>query len=177
MAAVNADDIGVRKSDVAYVLAKLRVRGIDYLLLNAHTKWGDWSLPGGHVETSDPTWAAAAAREVSEEFAPLTYGRDVELAPTEVGYLEWGPIPSRSAGGHLTRYRARCYALRFKADPRSCLSKLPKDEFLLVSLRDLENTPRISNVVERARTLLPRGWEDLPLAWEADLDDVPLRAS
>lgn len=174
MVAVEPD---VRRSDVAYVLAKLRVRGVDYLLLNAHTKWGDWSLPGGHVETSDPSWAAAAAREVSEEFAPLTYGLDLEVVSNELGCLEWGPTPSRSAGGRATLYRARCYSLRFKADPRACLSRLPKNEFLLVNLRHLENAPHVSSVVERAKALLPGGWDQLPLSWDADLDEVPLKAS
>lgn len=177
VAALTPDSAAVRSSEIAYVFAKLRVRGVDYLLLNAHRKWGDWSLPGGHVEASDPTWEAAAAREVSEELAPLAYGHDVEIAPDEIGRLEWGPVPSRSAGGRLTKYRARCYSLRFKSDPRACLSKLPKDEFMLVSVRRLGGNPDVSNVVERTGRLLPGGWEQLPLSWEADLDDVPLRAS
>jgi hypothetical protein len=36
-----------RRTDVAYVLVKLRVRGAEHLLLNAHRKLGDWSLIGG----------------------------------------------------------------------------------------------------------------------------------
>jgi hypothetical protein len=167
----------VRSSHVAYVLAKLSVRGVDYLLLNAHHKWGDWSLPGGHVEVSDASWQAAAAREISEELAPLMYGRDVEVRPDEIGCLKWGPIPSRSAGGAPTKYEARCYTLRFKSDPRACLAMLPKDEFMLVSIGTLENDPRVSSVVGRTATLLPGGLQQLPLSWEADLPDVPLHAS
>ncbi|HKY35866.1 MAG TPA: NUDIX domain-containing protein [Polyangiaceae bacterium] len=60
MAPLSHDDVTVRSSHVAYVFAKLRVRGDDYLLLNAHRKWGDWSLPGGHVEAFDESWQAAA---------------------------------------------------------------------------------------------------------------------
>lgn len=164
-----------RRTDVAYVLAKLRVRGVDYLLLNAHHKWGDWSLVGGHVEPCDADWCAAAVREASEELAPLRYGEDIEVDPDEIGRLEWGPVASRSAGGALTEYRARCYALRFKSDPRACLSKLSESEFVLLPASDLATEPRVSSVVERTAHLLQE-WRELPLSWDADLDDLPLRS-
>jgi 8-oxo-dGTP pyrophosphatase MutT (NUDIX family) len=164
-----------RRTDVAYVLVKLRVRGAEHLLLNAHRKWGDWSLIGGHVEPSDSDWHAAAVREASEELAPLRYGEDIEVGPDEIGRLEWGPVASRSAGGALTEYRARCYALRFKSDPRACLSRLSDSDFVLLQTSELANEPRVSSVVERAARLLPGGWSELPLAWNADLDDLPLR--
>ena len=77
---------------------------MDYLLLNAHHKWGDWSPVGGHVEPCDADWCAAAVREASEELAPLRYGEDIEVDPDEIGRLEWGPVASRSAGGALTQY-------------------------------------------------------------------------
>lgn len=176
VAPLTETETSIRSSRVAYVLAKLRVRGVDYLLLNAHRKWGDWSLVGGHVEASDATWQAAAVREVSEELAPLLYGQDIEVRPDEVGQMEWGPVPSRSAGGLPTKYQARCYALRFKSDPRVCLSKLPQDDFILIRLSELANYPRISSVVEKAGHLLGT-WKALPLSWDADLDDAPLRPS
>lgn len=165
----------LRTSKVAYVLAKLRVRGADYVLLNSHHKWGDWSLPGGHVEVSDEGWRAAAVREISEELAPLRYGQDMEVEPSEIGRLEWGPVPSKSAGGVPTRYTARWYALRFKTDPRACLARLPRSEFMLVKISELTNDSRISSVVERAGVLFGEGWKQLPLAWDGDLDDAPLR--
>lgn len=171
---MNHSGKAARRTDVAYVLAKLRVRGVDYLLLNAHHKWGDWSLVGGHVEPCDADWCAAAVREASEELAPLRYGEDIEVDPDEIGRLEWGPVASRSAGGALTEYRARCYALRFKSDPRACLSKLSDADFVLLPTSELANEPRVSSVVERTAHLL-RGWSELPLSWDADLDDLPLR--
>lgn len=176
VAPLNGAETSIRSSQVAYILAKLRIRGVDYVLLNAHRKWGDWSLLGGHVEASDATWQAAAEREVSEELAPLLYGKDIEVRPGEVGRLEWGPVASRSAGGVPTEYRARCYALRFKSDPRVCLSKLPQEEFALIRLSDLAHAPRISSVVEKAGRLLG-GWKELPLSWDADLDDAPFGPS
>jgi hypothetical protein len=99
---VSAD---LRESNVAYVLAKLRVRGVDYLLLHAHPKWGDWSLVGGHVEPTDRDWDAAAIRETQEEMAPLRLGEDLDVEALSVPMSEWGPVPSVSAGGAPTRYR------------------------------------------------------------------------
>lgn len=162
-----------RHSDVAYVLAKLRVGAEDYALLRAHTKWGDWSLVGGHVEPTDQTWHAAARREVEEEMAPLRCGRDFEVEPLDVPASKWGPVPSRSAGMRPTNYRAEWYVLRFVADPRQCLAKLPPDAFRLVRLSDLHHVPNLSSIVERVASLLPRGWESLPLSWPLNLDRLP----
>lgn len=47
----------------AFVLSPER----DALLLILHKKLGLWLQPGGHIEPSDPTLAAAARREVAEE--------------------------------------------------------------------------------------------------------------
>lgn len=169
----------LRRSDVVYVLAKLRVGGADYLLLNAHRKWGDWSLVGGHVEPTDIDWRSAAAREVQEEMAPLRYGDDVEVEPLEgPTTTEWGPVPSASAGGAPTRYRAALYVLRFRADPRSCLSRLSREDFRLFRLKDLKSLhDHLSSIVLRVDDLIPEGWHAVPLSWEQDLDDVPLRTS
>ncbi len=161
----------IRRSNVAYVLAKLRVRGVDYLLLNAHKKWGDWSLVGGHVEPWDESWKAAAAREVAEEMAPLQYGSEVEVE-REVGHREWGPVRSASVGVP-TRYEARCYSLRFRAHPRECLSRLPPDEFRWVNLDRVHQDPAVASVVKDADGWLPGGLQGLPLSWDEDLDDLP----
>lgn len=163
-----------RHSDVAYVVAKLRVRGEDYVLLRAHPKWGDWSLVGGHVEPLDASWLAAAAREVDEEMAPLRCGRDVDVQSLDVPGTQWGPVPSRSAGNRPTRYRAEWYQLLFKLDPREALGQLPPGAFRMVRLADLERVPGVSSIVQRAAALLPGGWRALPLSWQDDLDDVPV---
>lgn len=168
---------GVRKSRVAYVLAKLKIRGQEYLLLNAHRKWGDWSLLGGHVEPSDSDFWAAAARETSEELAPLRYGEDIEVKRDQLACSEWGPVSSVSAGGVPTNYQACWYLLQFKSDPQACLARLPRDEFRLMRLSDLTDSPDVSSIVKKLAQLLPGGWNALPLSWNDDLDDVPLRVS
>jgi 8-oxo-dGTP pyrophosphatase MutT (NUDIX family) len=177
VASVNSETVDVRHSRVAYVVAKLKVRGQEYVLLNAHRKWGDWSLPGGHVEPTDHDSWAAAARETSEELSPLRYGEDVEVKPDLLARSEWGPVPSSSASGARTIYQATFYVLEFKASPQACLARLPRDDFRLVRLSDLADSPNISKVVQHLPQLLPAGWSSLPLAWKDDLDDAPLRAS
>jgi len=167
----------VRQSRVAYVLAKLKIRGQEYLLLNAHRKWGDWSWLGGHVEPSDADFWAAAARETREELAPLGYGEDVEVQRDELACSEWGPVSSVSAGGAPTTYQARWYLLRFKSNPKACLARLPRDEFRLVRLSDLSDSPDVSSVVKKLAHLVPGGWSALPLSWSDDLDETPLPAN
>jgi hypothetical protein len=163
----------VRQSDVAYVLAKLRICGTDHLLLRAHGKWGDWSLVGGHVEPTDHDWRAAACREVQEEMPPLRCGTDVEVVELGVATSEWGPVASRSAGGAPTHYRACWYLLRFLSSPLEVLSRIESEQFLLVPLPELEQFQPLSAVVTRAADLLD-DWQHLPLSWDADLPYAPL---
>ena len=86
-----------RRSDLAFVLPKLRIAGADYLLLHWHAKWGDWSLLGGHVEAGEEEdWSRAAVREANEELAPLRSGADFTVERQALSQLEWGPVPSRS---------------------------------------------------------------------------------
>lgn len=167
----------VRRSRIAYVVAKLRVQGQDYLLLNAHRKWGDWSLPGGHVEPFDADFWAAAVRETTEELEPLRYGEDLEVQREQLTGSEWGPVSSSSAAGALTLYQAAFHFLRFKTDPRECLERLPPDEFRLVRLRDLASSTDVASIIARLGQLLPGGLTSLPLSWDDDLVDAPLRAS
>jgi hypothetical protein len=167
----------VRRSRIAYVVAKLRIRGQDYLLLNAHRKWGDWSLPGGHVEPFDADFWAAAVRETSEELEPLRYGEDLEIQREQLTCSEWGPVASTSAGGALTFYQAAFHFLRFKKNPQPCLERLPSGEFRLVALKDLGSATDVASIVARLGELLPGGLTSLPLSWNDDLEDAPLRAS
>jgi hypothetical protein len=167
-------DTAPRHSNVAYVLAKLRVRGEDYALVHAHPKWGDWSLVGGHVEPTDQTWHAAAAREVQEEMAPLRCDRDVAVDRLELAASQWGPVPSRSASMRPTNYKAEWFVLRFITDPLKCLARLSLNEFRLVRLTEIDRIPNLSSVVEKAGKLLPDGWASLPLSWPHDLDRVPI---
>lgn len=165
----------IRRSRIAYVVAKLRIRGQDYLLLNAHRKWGDWSLPGGHVEPYDADFWAAAVRETTEELEPLRYGEDLEVQREQLTCSEWGPVASTSAGGALTLYQAAFHSLQFKTNPKDCLERLPQGDFQLFRLRDLDTTNNVASVVKMLGELLPGGWQTLPLSWNDDLDDAPLR--
>jgi 8-oxo-dGTP pyrophosphatase MutT (NUDIX family) len=167
----------VRRSRIAYVVAKLRIQGQDYLLLNAHRKWGDWSLPGGHVEPQDADFWAAAVRETTEELEPLRYGEDLEVQREQLTCSEWGPVASTSAGGALTVYQAAFHVLRFKTDPKHCLERLPEGDFRLLRLRDVGTSTNVASVVRRLGDLLPGGLPSLPLSWNDDLDDAPLRPS
>jgi 8-oxo-dGTP pyrophosphatase MutT (NUDIX family) len=160
----------VRHSRIAYVVAKLRIRGDDYLLLNAHRKWGDWSFPGGHVEPSDADFWAAAVRETSEELEPLRDGVDWEVEREPLVQAEWGPVASKSAGGVATFYQAAFYCLRFKAEPRVCLERLPEGEFRLIRVRDVPTTNGLAGVVSKLAELVPGGWAAIPLGWDEDLD-------
>jgi 8-oxo-dGTP pyrophosphatase MutT (NUDIX family) len=165
----------VRLSRIAYVVAKLRVCGDDYLLLNAHRKWGDWSFPGGHVEPSDADFWAAAVRETTEELEPLRDGVDWEIEREPLLHAEWGPIASKSAGGVATIYQAAFHCLRFKVEPRRCLDRLPEAEFRLIRVREVEATSGVASVVTKLGDLLPDGWAAIPLGWDGDLGDTSLR--
>jgi 8-oxo-dGTP pyrophosphatase MutT (NUDIX family) len=175
MAPLRAVEGTVRRSRIAYVVAKLRVEGQDYLLLNSHQKWGDWSLPGGHVEPYDADFWAAAVRETDEELTPLRNGEDVEIQREQLTCSEWGPVPSNSAGGAPTLYQAAFHLLRFKTNPKECLKLLPQVDFRLIRLRDVAAMSDVASVVKRLGDLLPGGWPSLPLSWSDDLDDAPLR--
>jgi len=150
------------------VLAKVLVGGVEHVLLHAHRKWGDWSLVGGHVEPTDRDWLATATREVEEEMTPLRCGSDLEVVPLELPESEWGPVPSVSAGGAPTRYRARWYVLRFKSSPRKLLDRLPRGAFKLVPIPQLHEIQPLAAVVDKAQRSLC-GWEHLPLSWDSDI--------
>ncbi len=162
----------IRRSDIVYVLARLQSGGRDYFLFRAHSKWGDWGLVGGHVEEWEvENWDLAARRETEEEMSPLRVGTDLVLDPIP-GPAEWGPEPSRSAGGQPTVYRAQWYALRFLVDPRTALRRLDPSEFLFVEHERLssQRDEDVTDLVRRVAAALPRGLDDVPLAWNADVN-------
>jgi hypothetical protein len=177
VAPVSSAPSSIRRSRIAYVVAKLRVRGQDYLLLNAHRKWGDWSLPGGHVEPYDADFWAAAVRETTEELEPLKYGHDLEVQREPLTRAEWGPVPSTSAGGAPTLYQAAFHVLRFKTNPKDCLGRLPAGDFKLTRVVDVATDSGVASVVKRLGELLPGGLAALPLSWSDELDSAPLRRS
>ena len=151
--------------------------GDDYLLLNVHRKWGDWSLPGGHVEPFDADFWAAAVRETTEELEPLRYGEDLEVQREQLTCSEWGPVPSTSAGGTPTFYQAAFHVLHFKRHPRECLERLPGGEFRLIRLTDIAASKDVSSIVNRLGQLLPGGWSSLPLSLNDDINEPPVLLS
>jgi 8-oxo-dGTP pyrophosphatase MutT (NUDIX family) len=168
----------MRHSHVVYVLIRLPTRAGAALLLHLHEKWGDWSLVGGHVEDDErDDWAAAAAREASEELEPLAVGQDFEVVPIHAEPFTWGPEASRSARGERTIYHIQYYALTFLRDPVELLEQLPASKFLLVSERELDSTTyALGNPVRRAYRYLQGGLTAVPPAWGEPLDPAALRA-
>jgi 8-oxo-dGTP pyrophosphatase MutT (NUDIX family) len=162
----------MRRSHVAYVLIRLHADGEDCVLLHRHSKWGDWTLVGGHVEADEEhDWLIAAAREAGEELAPLRLGGDFEVERLRV-MASWGPEPSRSAFGEPTEYSVEYFLLRFKKDPRELLAVLPASEFRLVPLRSLETRTEVSRPV---RVLLQKLGSELNVmrSWEPELHEIP----
>ena len=161
-----------RTSDIVYVVARLEHARRAYVLFHAHAKWGDWGLVGGHVEAWEKdNWDAAAARETGEEMSPLHVDIDVALEPLTSELIEWGPEPSRSAGGAPTIYRTRWYSLRFLRDPVACLNALDVAQFLLVDEQRVAegHDDDLSNLLQRLGTR-PRS-----LSWAEPVDFSELR--
>lgn len=162
---------GLRHSNLAFVFCVLRARGETHLLLNAHRRWGDWSLVGGHVEVDERCdWSRTAAREIEEEMTPLRFESDFVVQPLPLLSLKWGPVTSISTG-QLTRYRARLYLLRFTVDPGTCLSSLRACEFCYI--RESEVPSTASDAARRSYEHAIQGLGALPLSWDADLPELP----
>ena len=162
----------MRRSHVAYVLIRLHANGEDCVLLHRHSKWGDWTLVGGHVEADEEhDWLIAAAREAGEELAPLRLGGDFDVERLRLR-TSWGPEPSRSAFGEPTEYSVEYFLLRFKRDPRELLAALPSSEFRLVPLRSLETQREVSRPV---RVLVQELGGELGVmrSWGPELDRIP----
>jgi hypothetical protein len=162
----------MRHSHVVYVLIRLPLPGGPSLLLRRHEKWGDWSLVGGHVEEWEmEDWGLAAAREATEELAPLVSGQDFVVQPIHPEPIKWGPEPSRSTQGQRTIYHIRYYTLVFLRDPVTLLGRLPAAEFLLVPERAIDSTGDVlGSPVHRARRFLQGGFDAAPRAWPGELD-------
>jgi 8-oxo-dGTP pyrophosphatase MutT (NUDIX family) len=169
----------MRHSYVVYVLIRLPLLEGPSLLLRRHEKWGDWSLVGGHVEESEmDDWGLAAAREATEELAPLVNGQDFVVAPIHDEPITWGPEPSRSAQGERTIYRIQYYTLTFLRDPVELLGRLPPTEFLVVPERELGSTEyAFGRPVRRAHRYLHGDIKVVPRAWNEELDRLALPPS
>jgi len=155
----------MRHSEVSYVLVCLRVDGTPHFLLAHHTKWGDWSLAGGHLEPSEHgSWATAAAREIQEELPPLQHRKHFVLIPIFSRPITWGPEPSRSSGNRPTIYHAQFFALELVVDPVELFSMLNAEDLRLVPQAELERG-RIAAPLQVVRDKLAGGLTSIPLAW------------
>lgn len=158
-----------RKSEVSFVLFCLHVDGVPHFLLQHHSKWGDWSLAGGHLETDDAgSWAAAAAREVQEELPPLAHRKDFVLVPIFSRPISWGPVPSRSAKNHPTTYQAQFFAMELLSDPSRAFAEMDVSDLRLVPQSDLERVD-VSTPLSTLRDRLGGGLTSVPLGWSASL--------
>lgn len=108
-----------RTTQAAYVVAKLRVRRLTSskpaILLNWSEKWGDWSLPGGHLEAGE-TFYEAAMREASEELATWRASDHYAVSTKEIFREEWR-APSKSARGRQTNYVCAWHRIYFFCPP------------------------------------------------------------
>ena len=171
-----AEDMSVRHSDLALVVARIDVDGAPHWLLRRHPKWGDWSLVGGHVEPDEVLdWMLTAVRESNEEMAPLRCGVDIEVEPLLDDITSWGPVASRSAHGAMTNYRVRWFQVRFLRDVAECLGRLPHADFALVPETELSSNSLVSSVAQRLLEETHRRTTTLPLAGHFEARAVPLR--
>jgi ADP-ribose pyrophosphatase YjhB (NUDIX family) len=155
----------LRHSEVSYVLVCLRIDGAPHFLLAHHTKWGDWSLTGGHVDPSEHgSWASAAAREVQEELPPLQHRKDFLLIPIFSRPVTWGPEESRSSGNQLTIYHAQFFAMELVVDPVQLFAAMNAQDLRLVPQAELERG-RVSGPLQILRAKLIGGLTSVPLAW------------
>jgi 8-oxo-dGTP pyrophosphatase MutT (NUDIX family) len=159
----------MRSSSLAFVLIKMKIGAYDHFMFIRHPKWGDWSLVGGHVEPGEEDrWERTAIREANEELSPLTWGHDFDLAELLHGAVSWGPVQSRSAGGHPTLYTARYFALRFLGDPRRLLPALSSADFIFVPEAHLEDgkwEQDIADTLLQLARVIPGGLSAVPPAW------------
>jgi len=155
----------MRHSNLALVIAKLRIEATDYLLLNWHLKWSDWSLVGGHIEPGEEhNWSAAAVREANEELAPLHSSRDFAVSELTPHSVSWGPTDSRS-NGEPTLYTAKYFVLSFVVDPAKALAKLSSADFMLLDAGCQPNRASVSETLRQLYQHLPNGFADIPLSW------------
>jgi 8-oxo-dGTP pyrophosphatase MutT (NUDIX family) len=165
----------IRQSTLSFVLIKLRLGDRDHFMFEKHSKWGDWGLVGGHAEPGEEgNWLLTATREANEELAPLRAGSDFVLSSLLEEPITWGPVPSRSAGGQMTKYTAQYFVLSFRVAPERALKRLMSDRFLLVPQAHLENgqwEPDVADTLaELARTMFD-GLSAIPLSWSDSLNE------
>ena len=164
-----------RHSEVAYVLVCLHIEGVPHFLLRRHEKWNDWSLVGGHLESSEMgSWAAAAVRETQEELPPLQHRRDFVLTPIFARPLAWGPIASRSASDRPTTYEAQFFAMELLQNPAEIFSRMAVEDLRLVPQKVLESGRSISSPLATLRARLGGGLTSVPSAWSRSVQRADL---
>jgi 8-oxo-dGTP pyrophosphatase MutT (NUDIX family) len=155
-----------RRSTLSIVVFRLLVDDSDCVLLLRHDKWGDWGLVGGHIEPGESA-DEAALRETEEELVPLRVGHDLAIERLPHDPLEWGPVSSRSAGGHATVYHATYYAAVFRSNPEPALAAIHNRNLVFIPVKALDPHAWPSNVSDvlaryahahRVAEEVPRGW-------------------
>lgn len=166
----------IRQSNVALVVARLRLDGVHCLMLQRHRKWSDWSLVGGHVEPDEiDDWYATAVREADEELVPWRHDLDFVIDRSPRLDVEWGPVGSRSAGNAPTRYTVAYFGLRFLVQPVVLLARLTSSDFAFIELASLRGLPpRDLAVAEPVVQLAARAdsLDRFPLSWPTSIDSA-----
>jgi 8-oxo-dGTP pyrophosphatase MutT (NUDIX family) len=125
----------------------------DAVLLIFHKKLGIWVQPGGHVEPSDPTLAAAAHREVAEEVGlalPLptratVFDLDIHAIPRRLDEPAHEHFDVRFCfQAATTAITTSDEVVDARWAPLARIEQLTSDESVLRAVRKLVRAPRLS---------------------------------
>ena len=160
-----------KRSQVALVVVKVKVRGRPYFLMRKNKAWGDVTFIGGHVDERDGgRFKRAAHRELLEEVPPLRTERRFELKQlTE--QINHGPVQSPSAGATRV-YDLQFFLGDFRDTPDKSIASLGSRSLnILVAQSELlqPNRFKVATLVEILNQHYTNGLPAIPYSWSSNL--------